>query len=224
MRNGNAINNAQSENVARNEKKTSTTLSGRVALILLILYAAFGCFFYIPLSFAYYLLLYFGIPIAILSWLTAVFFRVVVHKKRNCLVWTATKYGINSFGVVGLVFLIMTFAAGGCVVRAHGFWFHMKLNADVHAIRAWSAEYRPSSDANPGLEARILVHRDVWPECIRRLDPTRVAFSRATQQVTLVYGGGFGHWGLCVAREGTKSFGDYVIRLQDGAWVWHEIQ
>ncbi len=116
----------------------------------------------------------------------------------------------------------------GYVRRTEGFREKMRQKADIAAIRAWAETYEPPAGAQETLSgAAVFVPKSDIPACIADLKPQQVRYSPEGQAVTLIYGGGFGHWGLVVAPEGTEpvAFGDYcVVFVEDGAWVWHEIQ
>lgn len=53
-------------------------------------------------------------------------------------------------------------------------------------------------------------------------------FPSGSNSLKLVWGGGFGHWGVEIGLPGTpmppSHSREYHLPLADGAWVWHEIQ
>ncbi len=173
----------------------------------------------------FYLVLYLGAPCAAVAWLVAMLCRLFVFKQRRELVWTGVKYGVICFGLMGICFGLLLLAAPGYVTMTEGFWIHMKVWADVEAIRTWGVSYELDGEEPETLsEGSVFVDRGRWPRSIRWLGPNMVVLELRDRSVNLVYGGGFGHWGLTVGPKRTEPPGDFTIPLEDGAWVWHEIQ
>lgn len=93
---------------------------------------------------------------------------------------------------------------------------------DVPRLQAWLADAKttppPLRSGGPGLE--------MPPELLNGLE----VWCDLTPQGTLLMttGSGFGHWGVEIAPPGApmpqNNDRRYYLPLQDGAWVWHEIQ
>lgn len=102
------------------------------------------------------------------------------------------------------------------------FRMQMKRRADIPAIQGWLQRTDVTKLNKDGCE---IASRDL-PECVTSLSDRACIKDDGT--LILVWGGGFGHWGLAVAAPGTpmppQSSREYHLRLADGAWVWHEIQ
>ncbi|MHC4715442.1 MAG: hypothetical protein ACYS5V_00585 [Planctomycetota bacterium] len=119
----------------------------------------------------------------------------------------------------------------GYVRKTKEFRAEMAQQANVAAIRTWAQSYTVSpldTSYGPG---SVDVGQARWPTCIGELDPQFVWYDPQDKVVVLVYGGGFGHWGLTVGPRGATPgqfpdipLQDHVLPLADGAWVWHEIQ
>jgi hypothetical protein len=117
-------------------------------------------------------------------------------------------------GVVGSA--VRTGSEDSYIAVARRLQQSMHDDADVPSLRAW---LRTGGANNRRPEE--------WPEALRRLRPGYVSVESATLGVT--WGGGFGHWGLVVCadpdvRTPASTQGQYVLPLEPGAWVWHEIQ
>jgi type II secretory pathway pseudopilin PulG len=135
--------------------------------------------------------------------------------------WFAFRDGIIAFGAPGLVFIYMGISS--FEQTAERVARQMQEQADVAGIRAWAAEYKPDPnasrwdtlDGNEGFD----VPQERWPEAIRRLQPNYVSFTTDSKCVHLVFGGGFGHWGLVVGPKGSAPCSGNTLLLEDRAWV-----
>jgi hypothetical protein len=172
-----------------------------------------------------YLVVYVGAPCAAVAWLVAMLCRLFVFKQRRGLVLTGAKYGVIFFGLMGICFGVLAFTVPGYVTMSAGFWIHTKVWTDVEAIRSWGMSCELDGGESETLsKGSVFIDRDKWPRSIRWLGPNMVVLELKDRSVNLVYGGGFGHWGLTVGPKRTGPFGDFTIPLEDGAWVWCEIQ
>ena len=172
------------------------------------------------------LLLYVAPAVGVVVWVAAMAVRVFVRKNRQLLIWTALRYGVLAFGGTGLLFIPLGLASPGYIRKTEQFRRQMQQKADIASIRAWADAYQPTPDDNRTIGGKdVFVSREKWPECIRRLDPEMVLYTPDKRCVHIIFGGGFGHWGLSVGPKGVPALGrEYKLPLEDGAWVWHEIQ
>lgn len=145
---------------------------------------------------------YLGIPLmGLIGVLTAV---ISLARRRNLResLWNAVKAAILTHGAVVCVALGMGILGGGFITtQMAGFSIKMELLADLPAIRQWAADYKPPPDAKRfgyGDNVRVLVGLADWPKCIADLNPQDVFVCVESKEVSVGYGGGFGHWGLTV--------------------------
>jgi len=151
---------------------------------------------------------YLGIPLmGLIGALTAVISLAGRRSLRDSL-WNAVKAGILTHGAVICLALGMGFLSRGFVTtQMAGFSIKMKWLADVPAIRQWAADYKPPPDAKRfgyGDNVRVLVGLADWPKCIADLNPQDVFVCVESKEVSVCYGGGFGHWGLTVTATGSR--------------------
>ena len=218
------------------ERRFSTrwySASTWVALVVFAIYVAltFG-FPLIPLMIIAgsmeQVLLYFAPPIGLALWLGAMAVRIFVRRNRRQLVWTALRYAVIAFGGAGLFVIAVASGTPGYIRKTKQVQRQMQEEADIAAIRAWVDTRFPASAAstNPAYEAPVVIPPDEQPACIRRISGFHTAlYWPAKRELDLVFGGGFGHWGLTVAPEGTPMpESGHFLPLEDGAWVWHELQ
>jgi len=208
------------------------SVSGWAALGVVLIYAGLfaaglvhsgGMILLIVAHCMFYLVVYVGSVVAVVMWLAAMGCRVFVFKKRKGWIWAGLKYAIVCFGVVGLGFGAFGLRVPGYVAMTQGFRIHTKVWADVEAIRDWAGSYEPGPGDSPTLHGGGLdIARSNWPGCVRLLGPNYVGLRYEDRSVDLVYGSGFGHWGLYVGPKGAKACGGYTAAVEDGAWVWHE--
>lgn len=200
------------------------------ALAILLVYAIFTFVFpLIPIVIVAGsmedLVLYVAPVLGLVLWLAGMAMRILVRRTRNQLIGTSIRYAVVAFGGAGLLVLIIGMGTPGYIRATARFQRQMQKEADVPAIRAWAQNYEPTSQDQTVFEGEsVFVRRDRLPDCIVKLKPGMVQFSLKTKTVHLIFGGGFGHWGLTVGPKGTPPHGDYCLPLEDGAWVWHEIQ
>jgi hypothetical protein len=204
------------------------TRSGRFALAIAIIYAILLgglCWggrvehlLYRGLLSAAYPAVYIAGPLALVLWAVFMLHRFFARENRGFLCRAGLKSGIIIFGTIGLALWTVATIRPARTFTA-GYWFHAKIWADVEEIRAWAVKRTPSADKFEHIP------EDQWPASLRR---TQVFDGRVTcdpKNFTVIFyeGGGYGHWGLTVAPIGTSPpTGRYAIKLEDGAWVWHE--
>jgi len=203
--------------------------SGRFALAIVIIYAILlaglcwggivGHVLYVGLLSSAFLAVYAAGPLALVLWAGFVAHRIFAGKDRGCLFRSALKSGVIVFGTIGLVLWTAATIPPGARTFSAGYWFHAKVWADVEEIRAWAAGRTPSPDRFEPIDA------DRWPASLRRMQVFGGTVTCDPKRLTVIFyeGCGYGHWGLTVAAPGTPLPPDrHAIKLQDGAWVWHE--
>jgi uncharacterized membrane protein (DUF485 family) len=217
--------NVEETPVAPGSRARRHSPSTRFALAILLFYAVFTLLFpiipsLIALSCIEDLVLYGTPAIALILWLAAMLIRVYVLTNRRQLVWTGFRYAVIAAGVAGFLIMAYGLATPGYIKGAERFAKKMQRDADVPAIRAWAANYRPLQQQDQS------VPKDLWPGCVARLHPRQVLCNPNDPTVNLNYSWNRDqNWGLVVAPRGTQpNEGDwkYVILLQDGVWVWRE--
>ena len=205
------------------------TRSGRFALAIVIIYAILlaglcwgsivGHVLFLGLLSAAYLAVYLAGPLAFILWAMFMAHRLFIRKDRGYIFRAGLKSGVIIFGTIGLVLWIIAMIPPSARTFTAGYWCHAKVWADVEEIRTWAVGRVPSADRFEHIPT------DQWPASLRR---TAVSGGRVTcdpKNFTVIFyeGGDSGHWGLTVGPKGTPPPADrHAIKLQDGAWVWHE--
>ena len=106
------------------------------------------------------------------------------------------------------------------IAFTRGFRERIRAEADLRSIRAWQSTLTgsPGGQIDPSL----------WPNSVERLRPSAVLISPNGDSIKIVFGSGFGHWGLTVGSEAMSfratSDREYVLPIEPGAYAWHEIQ
>jgi hypothetical protein len=134
---------------------------------------------------------------------------------------SAVRWSVVVFGAVGLVLGLSVLVVPGYKQFTLGYWIHSKIWLNPAQVRTWATSEKGTADRAETVPYKF------WPSSLRlaSLGSGRVYVDPLTKAVTLVDGGGFGHWGIKVAAPGDACTGpNYFIKLEDGAWVWHEIQ
>ena len=201
----------------------------RFALTIVIIYAILlaglcwggvvGFVVFLGLLSSAYLAVYVAGPLAFVLWAAFMAHRLFVRKDRGSIFRAGLKSAGIVFGTIGLVLWIVAMIPPSARTFTAGYWFHAKVWADVEEIRTWAARRAPSVDRFEPIGA------EKWPASLRRMQVSggTVTCDPKSRTVMFYEGGGFGHWGLTVAPPGTPLPADrYAIKLQDGAWVWHE--
>jgi hypothetical protein len=162
-------------------------------------------------------------PVGAIIWIVA----MVAKRKEKRPIWRAFRYGVIAFGGMGLIVMALGMSTPGYVRKTKQFQRQMQREADVPAIRAWAETTLFSSDEVPASPTicRSMIYDGPKPACMDSITGHfRIHYDPVDRIVELVFGGGFGHWGLCVAPLGTAPQGNHTLPLEDGAWIWHEIQ
>ena len=163
-------------------------------------------------------------------WLAAMAHHIFTRKSRKQLIWTAFRYGIISLGGTGIIVMLLSLSTPWHVRQNETFARQMRREADIPAIRAWAETtlFVPTPPPFTTGLGETKFYEGETPGCMKSITGFNfIAFSSEDKTVELVFGGGLGHWGLTIAPLGTKppeGFGHYTLPLEDGAWVWQEMQ
>jgi hypothetical protein len=108
----------------------------------------------------------------------------------------------------------------GYIAFTRGFRERIRAEADLRSIKAWQSTLA----GFPGGQ----IDSSSWPVCIEKLRPSAVLVSSGGDGIRIVFGSGFGHWGLVVGSEKmtlpATSDREYVLPIEPGTYAWHEIQ
>ncbi len=202
-----------------------------IALLIILFYVVFT--FVLPVIPLYFIFGAIGGPlvaatpfVALVIWLAVMAFRIFGRKNRKLIIWTALRYGVIALGGTGIAMMLLSMSTPWHVRRNERFAEQMRREADIPAIRAWAEEalFGPEEPtSNPCIGGRIYLGE--LPDCVKTITGFNyIAFSREDKLIDFVFGGGFGHWGLTIAPLGTEPEGHYILPIEDGAWVWQEMQ
>ena len=152
-------------------------------------------------------------------------FLLAKHKGRRAInsLASAARWSVIIFGALGFALFLSVFAIPGDKPFTLGYWIHTRIWLNTAQVRDWATHQK----AAPGSDEAVPYA--VWPLSLKlaSLGSGRVRVDPETRPVLLVDGGGFGHWGIRIAGPDVAdvSFGrNYALKLEPGAWVWHEIQ
>lgn len=155
------------------------------------------------------------------------FFRLIFYlKKRRILV--------NIMCVV-LVFVSFLVIGGNFVIEkppyiyfTQGFSERIKKGTDTSEIRKWANGVKSEA-----MEVEA-IDEIAWPMSVKKLSPNTVWIEMSNTNdrvVKLEWGGPMGHWGLAVGPSEMsippsdfKRFGKYIIPVENGCYVWHEVR
>ena len=144
-------------------------------------------------------------------------------------------YNILMAGGIVLCLLLLLFLAietpfwgsePGYIEFTDEFLQMMKADADIKAIRLWLNEVPRTY---PG---EVFLNQEQQPACIRNLEPSHAKLTvyDSYKTVRLVWGGGFGYWGLVVGPETMETpesdlgdYGEYRVHMEPGAYVFNEL-
>ena len=202
--------------------------SNRFALTIVIIYAVLcaglccggivGFILFLGLLSAAYPAVYIAGPLALVLWAAFMAHRLFTGKDRGFIFRAGLKSGVIVFGTIGLVlWTVATIQPAGTFTA--GYWFHAKIWADVEEIRTWAVKRTPSVDRFEPIGA------DHWPASLRRMRVSGGTVTCDPRSLTVIFyeGGEYGHWGLTVGPPGAPlPAGRHAIKLENGAWVWHE--
>jgi hypothetical protein len=107
---------------------------------------------------------------------------------------------------------------------AYGFGDRVRSKADIAAIRDLLRTF--GKQDQPG---NTRIPYDDWPKSLKALNPNLVLLStdkNGTAYMTLLWGGGFQHWGMGIGMENMDippSDSEYRLLLEPGVYVWVEL-
>ena len=138
-------------------------------------------------------------------------------------VCTAVKSSVISLGkLLVLLFIFSLFYGPGYKPFTLGYWIHTKIWLNPVQVRQWAANQLGSTNV-----CETIPHEQ-WPTSLKNTgsDEGSLYIDSKTKTLTLVEGGVFGHWGITIVQEKqtNDSSREYVLKLEKGAWVWHELQ
>ncbi|MBN1513176.1 MAG: hypothetical protein JXB13_14265 [Phycisphaerae bacterium] len=206
--------------------------SGWIALAILLVYGMLTFVHpFIPIVIvagAMEELIFYGVPaLGGVLWVIAMFVRL--RDRGACrpglVAWIAIRYAIVSVGVAGLMVMEIGSRTPGYIRFTARFREQMRESADVVAIREWVERVTAEQRGFSTEEAEILwLNGEECPACVRELRPMYVMVDVEEGAVDLIFGGGLGHWGIHIGRPGASPPAGYTLPMEDGVWVWHEIQ
>ena len=116
----------------------------------------------------------------------------------------------------------------GYVYFTKGFSELIKKEVDTNKIRQWKNEIESEVTK---MEA---IDESIWTKSIKSLSPNHVWLETLDSNASIIrleWGGPAGHWGLAVGPLGMEPplsnlerFGNYIIPLENGSYVWHEVR
>jgi len=205
-----------------------------ISLTYVVFHALGGLWYLAGLTMSAYLILlavFTFIPMLLLGLLTTtiLIWRVVPRWAARILV-SSNRVLLLRFTAVflGILALVMpVFLRGpGYVPFIWGFKHRMDSKANIPEIRRWLSSLGTNAT---NLNQRI--PEEKRPEALRILNAPYCAIETVSGEhraVSVVWGSGFGHWGMTVGRANYRlesGLGNrYVVVLEPGAYVWHEIQ
>jgi len=176
-------------------------------------------------------LLYLLPPISLIVWIWVMATRVRrLRLSKYKLIWVSFKSALSSIFRSGIAVVLLGLLIPGHLREMWQLHADMERDADIPAIRQWMQSYHTSHDVVSKIGHReyesIVIRPDELPDCISVLRPRYVHYNAKMKCLSLVYGSGFGHWGFSVAPRGTRpsTYRKRVKILEDGAWVWAEVQ
>lgn len=204
----------------------SIALSSKVLVVLVSCYALlflcsfaplFGILITLTFRIIGYLWVYTGVPVAVVASVCGLLVPRTPCALRRRLA-RGMKSGAITFLGYGLLLCPSFLVVPGAEVFTAGYCIHAKVWLDVSQIREFIEE--------PGVGPQEYggIPREKWPPTLRRFsDHGRLILDPASKSLTLVNGGGFGHWGVHIA-PGDSAPPVYwiVLKFGPGAWVWHD--
>ncbi len=214
---------AQKKTVTQQERRLfRLVLKALVILLVSCFVPILGLVVFIPLFCVGLLWCYAGLTAGCITFL--VWFFLARHKGFKSIPAgiSAARWSVIVFGAIGLVLLPSVLVIPGYKTFTLGHWIHAKAWLNVVQVRKWAAEQETPAGPRHGIpykEWPMSLKVANWGSGSLLVDPN-------TKAVTVVDGGGFGHWGIYIAPIGTTEprLGGYNIQLEDGAWVSTELQ
>ncbi len=159
-------------------------------------------------------------PISLFLFILACLTALIATRR----LWRSIGYGLTA-GVLSAtaMMLLVFFVTPQVKLSTAAFAIKMRLTADVPAIRHWAespGELSPNTAASLHDDGRLSVRREDWPECIRTLDPVYVFLTPETGEASLVWGSGFGHWGITVVQNPSTQDAGNGVDFAKGAFAW----
>lgn len=143
---------------------------------------------------AWDLFIYAGPLLIGLAWIVATVVWTIKFRGETR-IWDPIRLALICLAAGICFFTLLGF--GGSNTHSLGFSLRMGRSADVPAIQAWAKAYHFNFPIDPDAEySEIVIQNNEWPPCVRALKPSSVWIRPKTRNVELVYGGGFGHWGV----------------------------
>jgi hypothetical protein len=174
------------------------------------------------------------LPLLVMACLGLIFFLLIVQLVQTCIkgYFLSIKGTlIRIFFTLISIFVIFTgfkVAKPGYISFTHGFKTRMQNEADINAIRMWLKTVEVKD------EASCKIDEYEWPDCIKKLSPQYTFIEKSDNdeiQVRITWGWPVSHWGLIVGpatmnipESDFRRYGEYRIKLEQGAYVWHEIK
>lgn len=208
---------------SREKKLFKITLLVLVVLFVGTFVPILGLIVFIPFFCTGLLWCYSGIALACLTFPSAFLIRMRRAHRLLDSIASAARWSVILFGALGAVLMLSVFVIPGYKSFTLGYWIHARIWLNTAQVRDWAAHQKVTTDS------AAAVPYPLWPSSLKRasLGSGRVRVDPETRSVLLVDGGGFGHWGIRIVGPGAadSSFGrNYALKVEPGAWVWHEIQ
>lgn len=165
--------------------------------------------------------LYGGLPFIGVVFAAVAILCLSLRRIRPGWLLRSLKAGVLAYGAVLLIVVGAYFYAdrGLITVFKAGFWCKMNCTADIESIRGWAADYTPRTDDRPGVsdeEGAYIVHKNNWPEQIRKLEPGQVVYNPMDKTVIVDYW----YWGMLIGPKGAQCPRFKSWPLRSGAWIW----
>lgn len=226
-----------------------------VIIIVCVILVPVGGFFYLCGRFSPYLIfavVWFVYPV-IAGWLLLF---IVVGSRRLLLDWkrctrrkrliTIVQIGIPIVFIASFAIAVVTpietcLAQPGYKPYTYGFRERIRSKADIDAIRDWlrTLSREGCTGENIDILSDSFPFKSQWPDSIdwpkslKALNPNRVLLStdkNGTTYITLLWGGGFQHWGMVIGMENMdippsdlRVSGEYRLPVELGVYVWVEL-
>jgi len=170
--------------------------------------------------------------------------RLIINRKkytRRKKLIRITQIGVSIFSITLLTLFVLDVLSIFTPILPHigvpgykpftyGFREQMRSKADIEDIRDWLKTL--SKEDCIGDMGRLPYSR--LSESVKVLNSKYAVFStdeNGNPRVRLIWGGGFGHWGVEIGMKDMKippsdfsEWGEYRLPLEPGVYVWHEIQ
>lgn len=136
----------------------------------------------------------------------------------------------------------------GYLTFTHRFHYRMEQRLDAEAIRDWLSSLDESAFDGELYDLLFSVNRKTLPFSLpyevtvldKKIHYVRFYKKDGERYLRITWGGPYGHWGVVIGPEdmdipatvkphlsedsGVLQYGEYRVKLEDGVYVWHEIQ